>query len=1156
MATLAISIAVSVAVSLALNALFPPPDVVQEGPRLTDLDFSSSTYGQFINIPFGTNRMAGNIIWANPIEEVRNEEDIEGGKGLGGPSISRVTYTYFATFDISFAVSGADSVLRIWADGKLIVDRTGTGGTNKAGVNYEFYPGGAAQQKDTIEQSFLTEPNTPAYRHLTRIVFNRLPLIDFGNRIPNITAELTFNGIDTVPFTALTEVPSMGLPGDSIDRSPLAIDYDINSFISQKQNSGLWRADLDSMTVVTPPVNLGAGANLPGYGFGFFYQQLGVTNSTPLHQIDVFSGKSVAIYGVGTTSLTEQLGGMLNSGSHTILRAGNATIGFVDFLFHLTLLVSTGIGSIINTRLMNIGRPDNEVFIDVLSNHGIASHNAIVVADDVRGSGAGVAYVVAESGADTQITKFEFVVSPSTLVQGELDVALSSQELLVFTFPTGSGTPLGWAVHSPTGNLIISNDTSTVLFDPSTSTIMATSLNGFRSINNYADSSIFATAENNGVNDGIIRIWNTGTLETKKIIDLGTIGLTGNEVIAEASTVWDARSDSIIISRTWTASSAPVDQKVIRVFVNRVNGLAVTLSSIVASLSTTYQDIPMANLPVADFDVSTLTSDLVEGYNINRQSSIRSALEPLRRGYFFDGIESDWQIKFPKRGGAPVLTIPEEDVGLLRTDDQDPNFVKETRTQETDLPMRLSLRYVDRSQDYSLDVEHARRMLNPNPTMRSKDEQSLDVPIVFPDGTIPKQAAEQWLYTIWNERKQVSTVIPWTYLKLDAGDVFNMGLFGETLRLRMGEQDVGVGFPMEIVGIQEEAFTFASTIDNGSALGFINQNVPSGLATKLILMDAPLLTPADLGSGTLSAAYAGMAGYQDAWPGASAHRSPDDVTFIASSNSNAEAAWAVVTVGPSAWPRDDNRFQEVADGGTMTILPQRRDTVWVSAADELAVLNGANVMAVISNNGVEIIQFQDVTVNADNTITLDRLLRGRLGTEDISAAGPPGAGDVVVFLANESGVREIAAISKNNILLADLNTALFWRAPTIGTLLEDASSQSFTYTGRDLRPYSVVHVTAVDSAGDKVVGWQRRTRANGEWLDGTGVVPLNESIEQYEVNITDGVASVLHTVNDALTTTFTVAEISGLTPPLTVSVQQISGASATLKSPATTKDVP
>jgi hypothetical protein len=40
-----------------------------------------------------------------------------------------------------------------------------------------------------------------------------------------------------------------------------------------------------------------------------------------------------------------------------------------------------------------------------------------------------------------------------------------------------------------------------------------------------------------------------------------------------------------------------------------------------------------------------------------------------------------------------------------------------------------------------------------------------------------------------------------------------------------------------------------------------------------------------------------------------------------------------------------------------------------------------------------------------------------------------------------------------------------------------------------------------DGSNNLTIGFIRRTRYGGQWLDGTGVVPLNETVEAYEIDI-------------------------------------------------------
>ena len=110
------------------NLLFPAKgqDSRVEGPRLGDLTVTSAANGAPVGIGFGTLRMAGNLIWSSGIREKKNVERAEAGKGGGGASQTAVSYAYFASFAIAFGEGPAEDVLRLWADGKLIFDKTGS----------------------------------------------------------------------------------------------------------------------------------------------------------------------------------------------------------------------------------------------------------------------------------------------------------------------------------------------------------------------------------------------------------------------------------------------------------------------------------------------------------------------------------------------------------------------------------------------------------------------------------------------------------------------------------------------------------------------------------------------------------------------------------------------------------------------------------------------------------------------------------------------------------------------------------------------------------------------------------------------------------------------------------------------------------------------
>ena len=160
-----------------------------------------ATYGGVIPVGFGVQKVAGAMIWATDIDEDKNTRK-EGGSLFGGGQ-KIVEYRYFANFAVAFGEGPAGGVLRIWAGDRLIADlRAGAGAyANHPKYSFRIYLGTEDQEPDRLIRQHVENSNdfdgedaTPAFRGLVYIVFEDLPLDEFGNRIPPITAEIAWAG--------------------------------------------------------------------------------------------------------------------------------------------------------------------------------------------------------------------------------------------------------------------------------------------------------------------------------------------------------------------------------------------------------------------------------------------------------------------------------------------------------------------------------------------------------------------------------------------------------------------------------------------------------------------------------------------------------------------------------------------------------------------------------------------------------------------------------------------------------------------------------------------------------------------------------------------------------------------------------------------------
>ncbi|TXN56952.1 glycoside hydrolase/phage tail family protein [Methylobacterium sp. WL2] len=155
-----------------------------EGPRLADVAGLSSTEGDPIPRVYGRAKIGGSLIWATRVREVANttvERAASASKGAGGQKTVHTRYAYFANLAVGLCEGEVALVRRIWADGKEI---------DQVGITVRVHTGGADQAPDPLIVAKEGAENAPAYRGLAYVVFENLPLADFGNRVPQFAFEV------------------------------------------------------------------------------------------------------------------------------------------------------------------------------------------------------------------------------------------------------------------------------------------------------------------------------------------------------------------------------------------------------------------------------------------------------------------------------------------------------------------------------------------------------------------------------------------------------------------------------------------------------------------------------------------------------------------------------------------------------------------------------------------------------------------------------------------------------------------------------------------------------------------------------------------------------------------------------------------------------
>ncbi|WP_421577879.1 baseplate multidomain protein megatron [Shinella sp. M31] len=147
------------------------------GARLGDGRIPGADEGTAMSRVYGTARLGGTLIWATRFEEEVSVERA-GGKA-SGPRVE--TFRYFANFAVGVCEGPIAGIRRVWADGREL---------DLTGVAMRLHRGTATQMPDPLIEAKQGAGNTPAYRGLAYVVFERLPLDTFGNRIPVLQFEV------------------------------------------------------------------------------------------------------------------------------------------------------------------------------------------------------------------------------------------------------------------------------------------------------------------------------------------------------------------------------------------------------------------------------------------------------------------------------------------------------------------------------------------------------------------------------------------------------------------------------------------------------------------------------------------------------------------------------------------------------------------------------------------------------------------------------------------------------------------------------------------------------------------------------------------------------------------------------------------------------
>jgi hypothetical protein len=509
---------------------------------------------------------------------------------------------------------------------------------------------------------------------------------------------------------------------------------------------------------------------------------------------------------------------------------------------------------------------------------------------------------------------------------------------------------------------------------------------------------------------------------------------------------------------------------------------------------------------VAAYDVAELYG-IVRGYLTDGTATARAMVQPLMLAMGFDAVERAGVLAFRSRGRRVAAAVAVEN--LVADSDGDLELI---RAPEAEVAGRLRLVYTDAEGDYETRTAEA---VFPDEETHRTDQSELALALVSVEG---RGIAERWLAEARIARDVARFSLPPSRLPLGAGDVVQLGEGPEAARFRIDRVELTDAQAIEAVRCETETYEPSDAVEEAVR----NRPFVPPVPVFPLFLDLPLLNGDEVPHAPHVAVTARP------WPGAAAVWSSASDDGYAQNLLLPDAATLGVTEAPLA-------AGPVGRRDRANVLRVKLTAGSFSSATELAVLNGANVLAIGdgSSDRWEVLQFQTAMLVAPRVWELTGLLRGQAGSDPLMPQSWP-TGSYVVRI--DGAVRQIAL---------DLSARRLARHYRIGPALRGYDDPSYThrieaFDGIGLRPLSPVHLREVVGA-DRSYSWIRRTRINGDSWE-FEEVPLGEAFERYRVRVMQGSTVIRESEVTVPGWTYGAAEIAAdaLSGPVAITVAQIS----------------
>lgn len=463
------------------------------------------------------------------------------------------------------------------------------------------------------------------------------------------------------------------------------------------------------------------------------------------------------------------------------------------------------------------------------------------------------------------------------------------------------------------------------------------------------------------------------------------------------------------------------------------------LSEIVDDLSS-MTSLATRGSPQSDAYNTAELTDEVRWYAVGTQTTVRNAIDPLRKGFFFDAVESDDMVVFKKRGATDsVVTLDDDDLDAREYGTEPGTALTTTRKREQGMPRNVTLRYIDVDMDYQTGAQHSPRL-----TTLSDSDVTLDLPIGF---NANEALQKCWSIQVseWIERESFTWSTTRKYAWVEPCDVVTGR--GRVVRVtNKSESPAGV---ITWEGVLHRPSIYTQEQTAGSSSGFEEQTgSASAVPTQVLLLDIPILSQAHSPFGFYAAMGPSIDGY---WPGATLYKSVDGGLNYFAVASSATASVIGVTASSDTYGSpvgsptiggalSDYYGGDVVDESSICVR-LTDDDAELSSITSLGLANGMNLCAISRGTAGspvdtewELLQFRDAELIADKTYILTGFLRGR--KETLTTNHSSGDWFVVLPVTNVDAPE------------SELNVELLYKAVTFGKTLADTTEFYFTNTGK------------------------------------------------------------------------------------------------------------